>query len=388
MPKVERFGSLRTNEVGEFIKELYYYSQQSNGSDLVAVNMAQWFCHLIINIILRMVASKRYPYTRGGEEGQRVVRVVREFMTAAGLTAVSDMLPIPMLRDWLDLQGNLKAMKKATANLDPIVEGWIDERRERRAAQQCLSPQQHHDDEDFIDSLLSQVGKGELKFDQFPTQIIITSTVEAIFLAATDSTCAALIWTISLLINHPQVLQQAQEELNRVVGSDRWVEESDIPNLNLLQAITKESLRLHPPAPLAAPHEVSEDCWISGYPVRKGTQLFFNFWKLQHDPRVWPDPDEFRPERFLSGGPMVDADVRTGKSFEILPFGSGRRICPAPETAMRILYLTLARVIQGFGLNTPDGGPVDMTEGPGIIAPTASPLQLVLTPRLPHVMYQ
>lgn len=268
MPKVERFGSLRTNEVGEFIKELYYYSQQSNGSDLVAVNMAQWFCHLIINIILRMVASKRYPYTRGGEEGQRVVRVVREFMTAAGLTAVSDMLPIPMLRDWLDLQGNLKAMKKATANLDPIVEGWIDERRERRAAQQCLSPQQHHDDEDFIDSLLSQVGKGELKFDQFPTQIIITSTVEAIFLAATDSTCAALIWTISLLINHPQVLQQAQEELNRVVGSDRWVEESDIPNLNLLQAITKESLRLHPPAPLAAPHEVSEDCWISGYPVR------------------------------------------------------------------------------------------------------------------------
>lgn len=206
-------------------------------------------------------------------------------------------------------------------------------------------------------------------------------------MGATDSTCAALTWTVSLLMNRPTVLQQVQEELDQVVGLKRWAEESDVTNLTYLQAIVKESLRLYPPAPLGAPHEATQDCTISGYPVRKGTQLFFNYWKLQRDPQVWPDPDEFKPERFVSG-PLAGVDVRTGKIFEILPFGAGRRICPASETAMRILHLTLARLLQGFEMATPDDKPVDMTEGRGIIAPIASPLQLILTPRLLHIMYQ
>ena len=113
----------------------------------------------------------RYPYIGGGDEGKAVVGVVRDFQMAAGLTVVSDLVQIPILRELLDFRGNLKAMKRATSNLDSIVGGWIHEHRERRISQK-------HKDVDFIDSLLSQVGKGELKFDQFPTQAIIISTIE------------------------------------------------------------------------------------------------------------------------------------------------------------------------------------------------------------------
>ena len=76
------------------------------------------------------------------------------------------------------------------------------------------------------------------------------------------------------------MLKTAQEELDKQIGRDKWVDESDIKNLHYLQAIVKESLRLYPPGPVTALREATEDCQIAGYDIPKGTRLIVNIWKL------------------------------------------------------------------------------------------------------------
>ncbi|WRX30810.1 Cytochrome P450 - like 10 [Theobroma cacao] len=147
----------------------------------------------------------------------------------------------------------------------------------------------------------------------------------------------------------------------------------------------KETLRLYPAGPLSVPHESTEDCTVSGYHIPAGTRLLINLYKIHRDPRVWSDPCEFQPERFLTT--YKDFDVR-GQNFELIPFGSGRRMCPGVSFALQVLELTLANLLQGFELGTPLDELVDMSEAIGMTNLKASPLEVLITPRLPAVCYQ
>lgn len=198
-----------------------------------------------------------------------------------------------------------------------------------------------------------------------------------------DATFVTLTWALSPLVNHSEVLKRAQEELDLHIGRENWVEESDTKKLVYLQAIIMETMRLYPAGPLI-PREAIEDCRLAGYNLPKGTMLFLNFWRLHRDSRIWQEPDEFKPERFLTA--HVDVDVR-GQQFEYLPFSSGRRACPGISLAMRMLFLTLAHVLQGFNITTPTNEPVDMREGLSMTLPKLTPLEVILSPRLSDQLY-
>ena len=208
--------------------------------------------------------------------------------------------------------------------------------------------------------------------------------MQALILGGSDTTAGTLTWAISLLLNNTEALKKAQEELDLHVGADRQVDDSDIKNLIYLQAIIKETLRLYPAGPLLGPREAMESCTVGGYNVPGGTRLIVNIWKIQRDPRVWTDPSVFKPERFFTNHENVD--VR-GQHFELIPFGSGRRSCPGVSFALQVLHLTLARLLHGFDLASPLDLPVDMSESPGLTIPKATPLEVLLTPRLPTKLY-
>ena len=204
-------------------------------------------------------------------------------------------------------------------------------------------------------------------------------------MTGSESTAETLIWALSLLLNNPHALKTAQEELDLHVGRDKWVQEPDIAKLKYLRAVVKETLRLYPPGPLSGPREAGEDCRVGGYDVKKGTRLIVNLWKLHRDSRIWSDPHEFKPERFL--GDHANVEFR-GQQFEYIPFSAGRRMCPAVSFGLQEVHLTLARVLQGFDMSTPMGVPVDMTEGLGIALPKVCPLEVILTPRIPPIAYR
>lgn len=189
-------------------------------------------------------------------------------------------------------------------------------------------------------------------------------------------------WALSELLNNQGALKKLQQEIDSTIGLQRKVEETDTKGLPYLQAVVKETLRLHPPGPLLVPHESTEDCTVMGYHIPAGTQLLIHAWKIHRDPRWWTRPLEFEPERFVGphGGP-AEVDL-WGRHFHLIPFGAGRRACPGTALALHILHLTIARLLHAFEWKLPAGAAaVDMREGPGLSSPKAVPLVVERAPR-------
>ena len=107
--------------------------------------------------------------------------------------------------------------------------------------------------------------------------------------------------------------------------------------------------------------------------------------KIRKDPSVWLDPEEFKPERFLTTHKNVD--VR-GHHYELLPFSAGRRSCPGIAFSLQMLHLTLATFLHGFEFSTPSNEPVDMSEISRLTNQKSTPLEILIAPRLPYNAYK
>ncbi|XP_050207706.1 cytochrome P450 CYP82J17-like [Mercurialis annua] len=364
--RTKMLSHIQVSEVNHLIKDLYLCSKSNN-----KINMSEWIEHTVSNVIIRMVAGKRF-FDVNDERGNPIKHVMREFMFVAGSLVPGDLIPF---MKWFDFKGMVKTMKRVTKQVDDIVQSWIDEHKQQKN-------EQGEPENDFLDVLLCVVEDDETI--GLKRETIIKATATAIILAGSDTTAIGTIWALSNLLNNRQALERAQEELDIKVGKDRRVEVSDIEKLVYLNAVIKETLRLYPPGPLGIPRQAAEDCYISGYYIPKGTRIITHLWKLHREPDVWSDPEEFVPERFLTSKAHLDV---TGQNFEYLPFSRGRRSCPGINLAMQVMHLSLARLIQAFDMSTPLNEPVDMREAPEIVLPKLTPLQIVLTPRLAPQLY-
>ncbi|CAN1322443.1 Cytochrome P450 93A3 [Linum perenne] len=200
-----------------------------------------------------------------------------------------------------------------------------------------------------------------------------------IFAAGTETSAITTDWAMAELLNNVEILHKLQEELDSVVGKSRLVEESDITNLPYLQAVVKETLRLHPTGPLIV-RQSSEDCEVVGYKIPARTRLFVNVWAIGRDPSHWDDPLEFKPERFMEVK-RRHVEVK-GQHFELLPFGSGRRGCPGITLALQMVHTSLAVMVQCFDWKVESDKGIDMEEGVGLALPRANPLVCVPVARL------
>nr|KYP45324.1 Cytochrome P450 82A3 [Cajanus cajan] len=323
--------------VKEAMKDIWL-KKKNSGSQKVETEMKRWFGDITLNIMFRAVVGKRFVSDDGEDgENERIRKVLRELFDLSGSFAISDALPY--LR-WNSGSGT----------------------------------------HDFMDVLLNLVEKGE-EFDGRDVDTTIKATCLAMILAGSDTTTGTLTWALSLLLNNREILNKVIDELETQIGKKKRIEISDLTKLEYLQCIIKETLRLYPPAPLNLPHETMEDCTVGGYHVPTGTRLLTNISKLQRDSSLYLDPLEFRPERFLTT--HKDVDVK-GQHFELIPFGAGRRMCPGLSFSLPVMQLSLATLLHGFDIVTPDEKPVDMREQIGLTNIKASPLHVILTPRLSH----
>ncbi|WZZ56053.1 hypothetical protein YC2023_056160 [Brassica napus] len=135
-----------------------------------------------------------------------------------------------------------------------------------------------------------------------------------------------------------------------LIGENGMVQESDISQLPYLQAVLKETFRLHPAAPFLVPRKAEADMEVLGFMVPKDTQVLVNVWTIGRDPRVWENPTRFEPERFLG----KETDVK-GRDYELTPFGGGRRICPGLPLAVVTVLLMLASLLYFFDWKLPNG---------------------------------
>ncbi|KAM0072422.1 putative geraniol 8-hydroxylase [Helianthus debilis subsp. tardiflorus] len=227
-------------------------------------------------------------------------------------------------------------------------------------------------DNDVLDSLLNLKQMDESAFSLNDIRHLFF----ALFIAGTDTTSSTLEWAMTELIHNPDKLERARSEVIKLMENKKnIIQESDISQLPYLQAVIKETLRLHPPAPFLIPHQAIHDVEIQGFVVPKNAQILCNVWAMGRDQKVWSHPETFMPERFLE----VNVDYR-GQDFELIPFGAGRRICPGLNMAHRMLHIMLGSLIQKFDWKL-EGNKraqdMDMGEKFGITLQRSAPLKAI-----------
>ncbi|KAK9071786.1 hypothetical protein SSX86_008215 [Deinandra increscens subsp. villosa] len=329
------------------------------------VNAKVMLYELTLNVMTRMISGKRYfgvDDRELEEEGKRFRDILDEGFLLAGASNVGDYLPI---LSWLGIKGLEKRLIALQERMDVFFQGLIEQLRESKGDEVVNGKKT------MIELLLS-LQESE---PEYYTDAMIRSFVVDLLAAGSETSAGTMEWAMSLLVNHPLVLKKAQDEIDRVIGNARLVDEPDIAKLPYLRCIINETLRLYPAGPLLVPRESSEDCVVGGYKIPGGTILIVNQWAIHHDPKVWDDPERFNPERF-------DGLEGNRDGFKFMPFGSGRRSCPGEGLAVRMLWMTLGSIIQCFDWERVSDDMVDMTESPGLSMPKAAPLMAKCKPRL------
>ncbi|CBI30232.3 unnamed protein product, partial [Vitis vinifera] len=291
----------------------------------------------------------------------------------------SELLVIKRINEMAPLRhkcGIKRNMVRELGRAMDIIAGFVKERVEER--QTGIEKEKR----DFLDVLLEyrRDGKeGSEKLSERNMNIIILE----MFFGGTETTSSTIEWAMTELLRKPKSMRKVKEELDRVVGPDRKVEESDIDELLYLQAVVKETLRLHPALPLLIPRNALQDTNFMGYFIPQNTQVFVNAWSIGRDPEAWHKPLSFKPRRFLGS----DIDYK-GQNFELIPFGSGRRMCIGMPFAHKVVPFVLASLLHCFdwelGSNlTPET--IDMNERVGLTLRKLVPLKAIPRKRIINI---
>ncbi|KAK9079329.1 hypothetical protein SSX86_001000 [Deinandra increscens subsp. villosa] len=302
--------------------------------------------------------------------GSEFFTLMLGLMEWGGHPNISDLYP------WLkrfDLQGLRRKMDRGMGRAIEIASGWVKERVEKRSKEAG----QRDDDErrkDFLDVLLDYEGTGKDEPEKMSERDITIFILE-IFLAGSETTSSTIEWALTELLRSPDKMVRAKDELEKVLGPNQKLDESSTDNLPYLQAIIKETLRLHAPIPFLIPRKALHDTDFMGYHIPKDTQLFVNAWAIGRDPECWENPNSFEPERFL--GSKIDFK---GQHFGLIPFGAGRRMCVGVPLAQRVLHLVLGSLLREFDWELEShmkAEKLDMQDKMGIVVRKLEPLKAI-----------
>ncbi|PIN04379.1 Cytochrome P450 CYP2 subfamily [Handroanthus impetiginosus] len=295
----------------------------------------------------------------GGEFREKLSKLMDLF----GKPNVSDFIPC---LGKFDVEGIEKDMREVLSSAEEILDVVVGERMKiMKGGGECRGERRR----DFLEILFEGLTQ---------KQIVKQDSV----LGGTDTTATTVEWVMTELLDKPHVMEKVQQELTGVVGVNNIVEESHISKLHYLDAVVKETFRLHPPLPLLIPRSPSQSCTVGGYTIPKGSRVFLNMWSISMDPQLWENPLEFHPNRFLNDTRNFDY---MGNNFQYLPFGSGRRMCPGLPLGEKMVMYLLATLIHSFEWRLPEGEMIDLSEKFGFVMRKSKPLQAIPYQRLPYL---
>ncbi|XP_010474492.2 PREDICTED: dihomomethionine N-hydroxylase [Camelina sativa] len=284
----------------------------------------------------------------------------------------------PFFRGW-NLQGEETELREAVdviANYNKMI---IDEKIElwRGENKNCDNAKI----KDWLDILftLKDANGNPLLTPQEITHLSVDLDVVGI-----DNSVNVIEWTLAEMLNQREILDKAVEEIDMVVGKDRLVQESDVPNLNYVKACCRETFRLHPTNPFLVPHMARHDTTLAGYFIPKGSHILVSRPGVGRNPKTWDEPLIYRPERHITGKEVM----LTEPDLRLVSFGTGRRGCVGAKLGTSMIVTLLGRLLQGFDWTIPPGttDKIELVESKENLF-MANPLMACVKPRLDAVMY-
>ncbi|KAF3513359.1 hypothetical protein F2Q69_00000244 [Brassica cretica] len=346
---VNRFQTLRDEEISSMLETIHFSSLKGE-----EIDMSHMFNTVVSNVVHRSYTGRyKKEEKKGLENATRVfLNWDVQFKKVLGSFCVQDLFPILA---WMDRFTGFKTLLKSTyLELDDIMETLINEREK----------------DSFVDVLLHQRDNDKHDYD-------VKAIMQGIFVAAIESVALELEWLLADLIKHPQVMRKAQEEVQRIVGTKSKITNNEIDQMQYLKCVIKETMRLHPAG--TVPRETSSK-WIKvgGYDIPPKTKLLVNLFAVQRDPKIWENPEDFIPERFL------DKSIEYMGSKGYAPFGFGRRNCPGMAYGNALIEEIMANLLYRFDWKMPDGSKpeeINMEEICQFVVAKKYPIKLVPVPR-------
>lgn len=327
--RVKSFRSIREEEVSNFIRTIYSRA----GSP---INLSKMMFDLLNGITARTSVGKKYKHQ------EAFLPIIEQVIEAIGGTNIADVFPSSKL---LCMISRFRSrLERSHQDADEILENII---YDHRVCREVAKTDEESEAEDLLDVLLNLQKHGDLGFPL--TTDSIKATILELFAAGSDTSSTLMEWTMAEMFRNPMVMRKAQEEVRQVFSNTENVDETCLHNLEFLKLIIKETLRLHPPAPLI-PRECNKTCEINGYVIQAKSKVMINAWAIGRDSDHWTEAEKFYPERFLDSS----IDYK-GTNFEFIPFGAGKRMCPGILFGMATAELPLAQLLYHFDWKLPNG---------------------------------
>ncbi|XP_038690091.1 cytochrome P450 71D9-like [Tripterygium wilfordii] len=362
--RVQAMIPIRQKQVKKFVNSIY----SKVGSK---INLSEMLISLTYEITSRAAFGGR------SEDHEIFIPLLQQIVVVGACFSFADIFPSVKL--FQTMSGTRTKLERLHKKTDAILEKIIEEHRLKKA---MVDSSEDAADDDLLDVLLGLQENGEFGF-QF-TVDNVKAVILNIFLGGSETSATTMEWTMSELMRNPEAMEKAQAEVRQVFGAKGYVDETGLEELKFLKLVVKETMRLHPPLPLLLPRECGEKCNINGYEILAKSRVLINAWAIGRDPNHWTEPERFYPERFLDSS----IDYK-GTSFEYIPFGAGRRICPGISFGIANVELPLANLLFHFDWKLPDNvkyEELDMTENFGAAVRRKRDLYLIPIPYHPDIV--
>ncbi|XP_065854723.1 phenylalanine N-monooxygenase CYP79D16-like [Euphorbia lathyris] len=369
------FYAKRLEEANHLVRYVCNLCRKPENHGLVNIRYVSQ--HYAGNLTRNIVLSRR-SFGNNYEEGpsfedEEHVGAILSILANTYSFCVSDYFPclVPF-----DFGNHDKLIKEANTIMNKYQDPIIQER-----FQNWSSSGNYKEVEDLLDmfiTLKDANGNHLLSKQEIQAQII------EIMVAIVDNPSNVVEWAVAEMPNQPKIMEKAVEELDKVVGKERLVEESDLSELNYIKACAREAFCLHPIVPFNLPHVSMADTTVGNYFIPKGSHVLLSRVGLGRNLKVWDEPEMFKPERHLNG---CDQVTLTRSNLRFISFSTGKRGCPGAAMGTSITLMLFARLLQGFSWKIPSNQQnIDLSESFHSLA-LAKPLVASAIPRLPHHLY-
>ncbi|KAJ4877921.1 Cytochrome P450 71B4 [Raphanus sativus] len=355
--KVQSFRYIREEENDLMVKKLTESALKQSPVDL-----SKTLFSLTASIVFRSAFGHNYFESKQINK-EKIEQLM--FEALANMTfKFSDFFPVAGIGWFVDfVLGEHKRLSKAFLEVDTFVRKVADDHRHGVVT----TP----DRPDIVDVMLDMIEKQKQDESFKLTTDHLHGVISNLFLAGVDTSAITMIWAMAELVRNPRVMKKVQDEIRTRIRER--LSEEDLDKVQYLKLVVKETLRLHPAAPLLLPKETMSPIKIQGYDIPPKTLLIVNAWAIGQDPKHWENPEEFIPERFMD----CPVDYK-GHSFEMLPFGSGRRMCPGMAFGIATVELGLLHLLYFFDWKLPEESKgIDMEESGDVTVVKKTPLELL-----------
>ena len=297
--------ALRTLGMGKFQFEEQIMAEIKCLLDKFASYKSKPFCPFSFleaafsNVFCCLAFGKRYDYD--DPKFQKLLNLLKQIIELAALSGA--VLFIPLLR-YIPFSGSRKLLN--FREYPQFFEEMVKEN-----AKEYIPNQPRN----FIDMYLDYE-KADLDKAFYHDDLI--RCLCDLFGAGTETSATTTKWGLIYMTLNPDIQHRVHQELDQVIGEDRMISLKDRKNLPYTDATLMELHRISSILPVGVPHAATVDTRLDGYDIPKGTIIIPNIWGIHHDPSIWENPEEFRPERFL------DDEGCLVRKEELIPFSIGK----------------------------------------------------------------